>query len=131
MNRSKIAYYIWIALLLAMMFVFVFVDTDFPVLTIMIIALFAGALLLKSWKTLLVEIVVEEGAVHLKTYDGKTRSIIPRGVIKVSEADGKLVVGLSDGSEYRAKKGKVKIIVGDEVLREFREEDFPYAEIIM
>ena len=128
MKNLKVVYYIWGVLLVVLLCLFTFVETDLPVIPIMAIVLFGGAGLFRSWKRSLVEVVVEEDAVHLRLYDGKKRSIIPQGVTLIREINGGTAVHLKDGSEYHAKKGKITIKVGDETFTEFYQDHFPYAE---
>lgn len=128
MKNLKVVYYIWGILLAVLLCLFTFVDTDLPMIPILAILLFGGAALFRSWKKSLVKIIIEEDAVHLHMFDGQKRSIIPEGVTLIREINGGTAVHLKDGSEYHAKKGKITICIGDEVVHEFREDDFPYAE---
>lgn len=128
MKNFKFVYYIWGALLVVLLILFLFVDTNAPVVPVMAIVLFGGAALFRSWKKSLVEVIVEEDAVHLRVMDGQERHIIPEGVTQIREINGGFGVRLKDGSDYHAKKGKFIVRTSEGEFTEFRPEDFPYAE---
>lgn len=128
MKNLKFVYYIWGVLLAGFLAFALFADTDLPVVPIAAVILFGGAALFRSWKKSLVEIVVEEDAVHLRVMDGHERHIIPEGVTQIREINGGFGVRLKDGSDYHAKKGKFFIRTAEGEFTEFRPEDFPYAE---
>ena len=128
MKNFKVVYYIWGILLVGFLAFALFADTDLPVVPIAAVILFGGAALFRSWKKSLVEIVVEEDAVHLRVMDGQERHIIPEGVMQIREINGGFGVRLKDGSDYHAKKGKFVIRTSEGDFAEFRPEDFPYAD---
>ena len=128
MKNFKILYYIWIAAAAAVMILFTFIETQVSLIAVMAIVMCGGAGIISFLKKTLIRIVVEEDAVHLYTFDGKKRSVIPEGITLIEPINSGVGVTLKDGSNYRAKEGKVVIEIGDEVLHEFDPDDFPYAD---
>ena len=128
-NKFKIIYYIWAILLIGLL-VLEMMGTALPVLPILFVLLFGGAALFRSWKKSVVEIIVEDNAVHFHMLDGGKRSVIPEGVVMFREINGGTAILLKDKTEYLAKKGKCVVKKGDEVFTEFRPEEFPYARFV-
>ena len=128
MKNFKILYYIWIAIAAAVMVLFTFLDTQVSVVAVLAVIMCGGAAVISFLKKTLIRIVVEEDAVHLYTFDGKKRSIIPEGITLIESINSGIGITLKDGSNYRAKEGKIVIEIGDDVLHEFDPDDFPYAQ---
>ena len=132
-KNLKAFYLIWGVLMGAVLIFSTFVETDLPVVPILAIILFGGAALIRSWKTTVVEIVVEENAVHFEFFNGSKRSVIPQGVWQIRKSHNEIKIALTDKTEYRVRKGNNKITVrnGETVVHELREEDFPHAQFVV
>lgn len=128
MKNFKILYYIWVAVAAAVMILITFIETQVSLIAVMAVVMCGGAAIISFLKKTLVKVVVEEDAIHLYTFDGKKRSIIPKGVVLIKPINSGTGITLRDGSNYRAREGKVIIEIGDEILHEFDPDDFPYAE---
>lgn len=131
-TNFKIFYYIWGVLLAVLIFVTLFVESASNLLPVTAIVLFGGAALFRSWKNSVVEIEIKDGVAHMVMMDGKEMAIYIDAIVQIRDTTNGFHLRFADGEEVRTRKGKNKIVIktGDEVITEFRQEDFPKAQFV-
>lgn len=116
--------------LIALLLVTTFIDTNIPYLPVIILVLFAVITYLHTWKRSVNKIVLEGPYAEFEMMDGKTVKVHQREIVMVKFTNAGVVVVNKKKDEFHfKKKNKDAVIIKEgEVLTEFRQEDFPFAE---
>ncbi len=126
-------YYVWYALIALCIALVVFVKNEPAFLMPAAIALLLiGTWLQRKWKKAIVEIRIEGEHVEIELYDKTYVTLGMAHITKIQKASTGTYVILSNKDEYRSLNGQLGAVIkkdGKET-REFRKEDFPYAEFI-
>ena len=125
-NLYNIIGIILIALLLAT----TFTEVDVPYLPVLILVLFVVITVLHTWKRSVNKIVLEGPYAEFEMLDGKKVKLHQRELVMVKFTNAGVVLVSKKKDEFHFKKrNKDAVIIKEgEILHEFRQEDFPFAE---
>ena len=125
-------YYVWYALLAACLALIFIKNEPEYMMPVVVILLLAGTGLQRMWKKAIVEIRIEGEHVEIELYDKTYVTLGMAHIVQIQNTTSGKYVVLSNKDEYRSLNGARGAVIkkdGKET-REFRQEDFPYAQFV-
>lgn len=128
----KIFNVIWFGLLAVFAVLACITDSGITVLPMIVFLAVGGAAIFKMWMHSIVEVVINGDVAELERFDKKKGRVRLDEIVCFKESSMGPVLVLAGGKKLRSMNGPFRMVIinGNHKTREFRKEDFPYAEFV-